>query len=400
MIWLSSTAQLRRGLPGVRTRQGVNKFFRRLGVEPVADLCGERGANLFDLNAAAIVLLLGEPADGRLSEEQRAWLTTRCGPAGIEPSNEAGPADASESGASRRNTLDGVPLKAIDEANARLEIVELRNSLSGSNQEFLDKCEKGEIDFSENARALLPLNKWTLQNWRTKARRADGIGGLLPGYHYGRRTRKIDRFPEVRDRLEVLFKQHSRWSNSQLFRAIRAEFPDAIAAGLKKGNVRDFRAEYVRDNPTLLASRADRKNKYLVAFGRSDAGLRVGQQVEIDSTNLEVFVLDGKGGALRCSVTVAIGTTSRFAIAKLALVPSWETTVETLRRLWRAAGVPKVVLSDWGSENLNRHVRRAMALLRSTGAESFRALLARIAKRRTRSAKNTHTNCLAANAAT
>lgn len=46
------------------------------------------------------------------------------------------PAIACERAASRRNTLDGVPLKAIERANARKEIVELSNSLAETDPEL------------------------------------------------------------------------------------------------------------------------------------------------------------------------------------------------------------------------------------------------------------------------
>jgi hypothetical protein len=328
---LISSAEIAALKRAPKTTRGVNYLTKRVGWAATTRR-GPRGINLYDLD---------HPAVESLPDELRVGLLDLRAPALALPAKEPVPAVASEN---RRNTVDSVPLKAIERANARKEIVELSNSLSETDPEFTRLCNEGAFDLSDEARELLPVSKRGLQDWRAKLKNA-GLPGLVDDYGYGRRARKIDRFPEVRDWLEANYKEYRRWSNRQLFCKIAVKFPDAIAAGLKEGRIKDWRREHESENPALVVSKAEFKNTFLVSLGKSDAGItRVGEQVQIDSTSLEVHVLDGQGGTMRCWATAVIDVKSRYASVTLSRAPSGEVTIAAVRKFQRAACVPETVL--------------------------------------------------------
>jgi putative transposase len=110
-----------------------------------------------------------------------------------------------------------------------------------------------------------------------------------------------------------------------------------------------------------LVDRDGYKNKFGIAVGSASAGLgRIGAQHQVDGTSLELWYLAEDGAPARAHLDAGIEPVSRLLWVNLARTASAESSVATARKGLSLVGVPDEILSDWGPEYLNRHVRRAI----------------------------------------
>jgi hypothetical protein len=215
-----------------------------------------------------------------------------------------------------------------------------------------------QIEVSAQARELEPtLSVETLERWIKLARKDQ----LVCRYGNRRGDTVFARNPKLAKYVSKHRSANPRIRAARLYEAVLFEFPQVK---ISIGTVTDELRRLQKKDPALnqyLLDKDKYKSKFGVAVGSASAGLgRIGAHIQVDGTRLEVFYLDEDGKPARAHLNVAIEPVSRFVWVYLSRTPSAEATVALVRKGFSLIGVMDEVLSDWGMENLNRHVRRAI----------------------------------------
>jgi hypothetical protein len=224
--------------------------------------------------------------------------------------------------------------------------------------DFVMAYNAGKIQVSDQARELEPtLNVETLNRWIGLARKNQ------LECRYGNRAGDtiFARKPELAKFVDAIWSANPRIRAGQLHTATVFQFPEikisvnSVAAELRRR---------LKGNPALYEYFIDRdgyKNKFGVAVGSASAGLgRIGAQHQVDGTSLELWYLAEDGTPAKAHLNAGIEPISRFLWCHLSRIASAESSVATARKGISLVGVPDEILSDWGAEFLNRHVRRAI----------------------------------------